>query len=53
MNDSLTRRLIAEEHVLFGTSAKYTVVSLKQVIQLRESVPLEQDARLDIRSITS
>jgi NADPH2:quinone reductase len=37
----------------FGTAAEYTVVSLKQVVQLPNSLPLEQGACLGIPGITA
>lgn len=43
----------AQSYRPFGTAAEYTVVPLKQVIQLPEDVPLEQGACLGIPGITA
>jgi len=43
----------AQSYRPFGTAAEYTVVPLKQVFQLPESVPLEQGACLGIPGITA
>jgi NADPH:quinone reductase len=42
----------AQSYRPFGTAAQYTVVPLKQVVQLPEGVPLEQGACLGIPGIT-
>ena len=43
----------AQSYRPFGTAAEYTVVPLKQVVQLPEGVPLEQGACLGIPGITA
>ena len=43
----------AQSYRPFGTAAEYTVVPLKQVVELPEGVPLEQGACLGIPGITS
>jgi NADPH:quinone reductase len=43
----------AQSYRPFGTAAEYTVVPLKQVVQLPENVPLEQGACLGIPGITA
>jgi NADPH:quinone reductase len=43
----------AQSYRPFGTAAEYTVVSLKQVVQLPETVPLQQGACLGIPGITA
>jgi len=43
----------AQSYRPFGTAAEYTVVPLKQVVELSEGVPLEQGACLGIPGITS
>ena len=43
----------AQSYRPFGTAAEYTVVPLKQVLELPEGVPLEQGACLGIPGITS
>ena len=43
----------AQSYRPFGTAAEYTVVPFKQVVQLPESVPLEQGACLGIPGITA
>jgi NADPH2:quinone reductase len=43
----------AQSYRPFGTAAEYTVVALKQVIELPENVPLEQGACLGIPGITA
>ncbi len=43
----------AQSYRLFGTAAEYTVVPLKQAVQLPESVSLEQGACLCIPGITA
>ncbi len=43
----------AQSYRPFGTAAEYTVVPLKQVVQLPEKVPLEQGACLGIPGITA
>jgi NADPH:quinone reductase len=43
----------AQSYRPFGTAAEYTVVPLKQVVQLPESAPLEQGACLGIPGITA
>ncbi len=43
----------AQSYRPFGTAAEYTVVPLKQVVQLPERVPLEQGACLGIPGITA
>jgi len=43
----------AQSYRPFGTAAEYTVVPLKQVVQLPETVPLEQGACLGIPGITA
>src|SRR5271169_5709617 len=43
----------AQSYRPFGTAAEYTVVPLRQVVQLPESVPLEQGACLGIPGITA
>ncbi len=43
----------AQSYRPFGTAAEYTVVPLKQVVQLPDRVPLEQGACLGIPGITA
>jgi NADPH2:quinone reductase len=43
----------AQSYRPFGTAAEYSVVPLKQVVQLPEGVPLEQGACLGIPGITA
>jgi len=43
----------AQSYRPFGTAAEYTVVPLKQVVQLPNGVPLEQGACLGIPGITA
>ena len=43
----------AQSYRPFGTAAEYTLVPLKQVVQLPEGVPLEQGACLGIPGITA
>jgi len=43
----------AQSYRHFGTAAEYTVVPLRQVVQLPEGVPLEQGACLGIPGITA
>jgi NADPH:quinone reductase len=43
----------AQSYRPFGTAAQYTVVPLKQVVQLPDRVPLEQGACLGIPGITA
>ena len=43
----------AQSYRPFGTAAEYTVVPLRQVVQLPEGVPLEQTACLGIPGITA
>src|SRR5713101_4035347 len=43
----------AQSYRPFGTAAEYTVVPLKQAVQLPEGVPLEQGACLGIPGITA
>lgn len=43
----------AQSYRPYGTAAEYTVVPLKQVVQLPEGVPLEQGACLGIPGITA
>ncbi len=43
----------AQSYRPFGTAAEYTVVPLKQVVQLPEGVPMEQGACLGIPGITA
>ena len=43
----------AQSYRPFGTAAEYTVVPLKQVVQLPQGVPLEQGACLGIPGITA
>jgi NADPH2:quinone reductase len=43
----------AQSYRAFGTAAAYTVVPLRQVVQLPENVPLEQGACLGIPGITA
>jgi NADPH:quinone reductase len=43
----------AQSYRPFGTAAQYTVVPLKQVVQIPEGVPLEQGACLGIPGITA
>jgi NADPH2:quinone reductase len=43
----------AQSYRPFGTAAEYTVVQLKQAVQLPEGVPLEQGACLGIPGITA
>jgi NADPH2:quinone reductase len=43
----------AQSYRPFGTAAEYTLVSLKQAVQLPEGVPLEQGACLGIPGITA
>ena len=43
----------AQSYRPFGTAAEYTVVPLRQVVQLPEGVPLEQGACLGIPGITA
>src|SRR5438093_9663429 len=43
----------AQSYRPFGTAAEYTVVLVRQVIQVPESVPLEQGACLGIPGITA
>ena len=43
----------AQSYRPFGTAAEYTVVTLRQVVELPKSVPLEQGACLGIPGITA